>query len=723
MKNHEALEQVWRLFPHTFAVVASSKRWHPYKHLLYLGREISRAIRKGDARIIVSMPPRHGKSEFTSFWLPAWFLETFQDKRVIIASHGQELASNFGRKIRNEMASNEFFRNRPRMDSEAANRFDTTGGGGLIAAGVGGPITGKGADLFLIDDPYKDMQQARSVVYRARLEEWYDAVARTRLEPGGSMILIMTRWHEHDLAGKFLQNSSWQYIRLPALAEENDPLGRAPGQALCPERYDEAALNLIRTDQTGTHTWEALYQQNPLPIEGGLFKRAWWRFYRERPAFSRIYQFWDCAQKVGISNDYSVCATWGQAIDGFYLIDLWRQKVEAPQLQQAVHTLYAKHSPQAVYIEDKSSGSSLIQYLRQNSRIPVIAYDPGQRDKEIRASAATPLVESGKCFLPLGASFVEDFIQEHERFPNVEHDDQCFVAGTKIATLFGEKNIEDIRLNDIVITPFGTCKVLEVGQTGMATVIKNHNLVGTNSHKIFNKTESCFTALEVIQSSCISQFSLLSLIKWRYKKLLSSTEYLTGSWGRESIILANQKQILAESVLRDFMSRFMNFILARQFQKVSTFTTKTAILTIMTFLTWSAFRLQITQKLKNILKIRKNIRNILTILGISPRCGIEATQEENGTPKMQLNLSKIEKKSSEPVDIVQNSSTQNSHLPSHALEAAHKSFLIGKVKVYNLKTEHGVYYANRILVSNCDTTSMMAEIMRVGERRLSVSMI
>ena len=402
---------------------------------MFIARKVSKAVHEGGARIIISMPPRHGKSEFTSYWLPIWFLETYVGRRVIIASHGQELASSFGRKIRNEMESNELISNKPRQDSSAANRFDTEGGGGLIAAGVGGPITGKGADLFLIDDPYKDMQQAKSVVYRERIQEWYDAVARTRLEPGGSMILIMTRWHEADLVGKFIKDGGWDYIRLPAIAEDNDPLGRPIGEALCEDRYSLDDLACIKKDQTGSLAWEALYQQNPIPLEGGLFKRAWWRFYREIPHVLFKAQFWDCAQKVGISNDYSVCATWAVCGNGYYLIDLWRNKVEAPELERAVVSNFAKHNPQSVVIEDKSSGSSLIQMLRQKSRLPIIAFEPGSRDKEVRASAATPTVEAGKCYLPEGADWVEEFILEHERFPNVVHDDQVDTLSMAIECL------------------------------------------------------------------------------------------------------------------------------------------------------------------------------------------------------------------------------------------------------------------------------------------------
>lgn len=415
--------ELWRAFPDTLAVKASYGRWKLYRHIAFISDQITTAIASGNARFCISMPPRHGKSEFLSYWLPIWFLEMWPEKRVILCSYADELASSFGRKIRDEFETNQLLTTKLNPNSTAAHRFDTPQKGGMITAGTHGSITGKGAHLFLIDDPYKNMQDAMSTKYQQGLRSWYESVARTRLEPSGSMILIMTRWTEDDLAGFLIKEHGFTEIKLPALSVENDPLGRPPGVALCPERYDELALSKIKSD-VGSYTWNSLYQQNPIPVEGGLFKRVWWKRYRETPNFLRVVQFWDCAQKVGITNDYSVCATWGQTQDGYYLIDIWQNKVEAPQLEHAVISLYEKYRPHAVVIEDKSSGSSLIQSLRQKTTLPVIAYDPKARDKEVRASAATPTVEAGKCFIPVNALWAEDFIIEHERFPNVEHDDQ-----------------------------------------------------------------------------------------------------------------------------------------------------------------------------------------------------------------------------------------------------------------------------------------------------------
>ena len=423
MLTKKELNEIWRLYPDSYAHKCSNGKFKLYEHIKFISEKVVPEIAKGGARICISVPPRHGKSEFLSYWLPIWFLEMWPEKRIILASYAAELAQTFGRKIRDECSSNDLVKVKLSENSQAAHRFDTNEKGGMIAVGVGGPITGKGAHLFLIDDPYKDFEEAMSERQRTKIIDWYQSVARSRLEPGGSMIVIMTRWHENDLCGFLIKNHGFMEIKMPAIAEENDILGRSPGQTLCLDRYSEEDFKSIKHD-VGSYKWNSLYQQNPIPIEGGLFKRVWWKTYRGLHNYTKIVQFWDCAQKVGITNDYSVCATWGVTENGFHLLDIWRNKVEAPQLEQAVKNMFDKFRPQAVVIEDKSSGSSIIQNIRQKTLIPVIAFDPKQRDKEVRASAVTPTVEAGKCFIPESAPWLEDFLLEHERFPNAEHDDQ-----------------------------------------------------------------------------------------------------------------------------------------------------------------------------------------------------------------------------------------------------------------------------------------------------------
>jgi predicted phage terminase large subunit-like protein len=303
-------------------------------------------------------------------------------------------------------------------DSAAMNRFDLVTGGGYFSTGVGGPLTGKGGNLLGIDDPLPNREAAHSETQRESLWGWYTTVFDTRRAPNARTLLIQTRWHDDDLSGRILNSKdakNWTVLSLPAINEQ--------GEALWPEAYP--INELLDWKEKMGRDFEALYQQSPVPMEGSLFKRKWFKTFQTPPdKFTRVIQFMDCAQKVGVTNDWSVCLTVGESENAYYILDVWRQRVEAPDLERATISNALKWNPTALVIEDKSSGSSLIQSLRQKTRLPVIAYDPKARDKIVRASAATPLVESGRVFVPASAPWVEDFIVECERFPNAKHDDQ-----------------------------------------------------------------------------------------------------------------------------------------------------------------------------------------------------------------------------------------------------------------------------------------------------------
>lgn len=423
----------------------SMRNFEASKHHILIASYLNKVVSGDIKRLIISMPPRHGKSEMASIRLPAFILGRLPQSQIIGASYSSTLANKVSRNIQKIIESDDYQKIFPAtklgrvnsrvidaMTKKTAVEFEIVGfKGSYRAAGIGGGITGTGADFLIIDDPIKNRQEAESKVKREAIWDWYTSTAYTRLEKGGAVILIMTRWHEDDLAGKLLKLAKedpkadqWEVLTLEAMAESKFEYDwREDGEALWPNKYDIEALSKMKASM-GAYDWNSLYQQNPKPSDGGLFKRSWWKFYDEIPLDRQMtVQFWDCAQKIGISNDYTVCATWIKTPAGFYLKDLWRKKVEAPQLQSAVLALYEKHKPNSVVIEDKSSGSSLIQYLRQQSSIPVLAYDPKQRDKQIRASVATPQVEAGNCYLPRRAEWLEDFVDEHERFPFANHDD------------------------------------------------------------------------------------------------------------------------------------------------------------------------------------------------------------------------------------------------------------------------------------------------------------
>lgn len=399
-------------------IVSPTFVWH-WRQTNFIIDHIQMMLDGKIEKLMIFMPPRHTKSETVTVRLPAYILEHEGHKRVIVGAYTQTLVNKFSRKTR-RIAQSRITLSKERT---AVEDWETLEMGGLRAVGVGGGITGQGGDWIIIDDPVKNREEANSETYREKCFDWYTDDLYTRREPGCKMILIMTRWHQDDLAGRILASDdgpNWTVINLPAIAELNDPIGRKEGEALCPERYDEKALLDIKNVMGAS--FQALYQQRPSAEEGEIFKREWWQSYREAPKLKWIIQSWDTAFKKGAENDYSVCTTWGCTDKGFYLLDRWKDKVDYPTLKKTAINIAAKWCPRTILIEDKASGQSLIQDLKTNTTLPIIAISVDS-DKVTRAHAVTPTIESGNVYLPEGAPWVADYIDEHAVFPNGSHDD------------------------------------------------------------------------------------------------------------------------------------------------------------------------------------------------------------------------------------------------------------------------------------------------------------
>ncbi len=407
--------------------------WKPAPHLELLCSKLE-AVERGEiTRLIVEMPPRHGKSEVTSKHFPAWFLGRNPDKEIILTSYGAELAFDFSRIARDVLAEwgEVLFGVRLSPVSSAVGRWEIAGHrGGLSAAGVGGPITGRGAHVAIIDDPVKNAEEANSKTYREAVWNWYRTTLRTRLAPGGAVVLVLTRWHEDDLAGRLLKEmqeggEQWEVLRLPALAEEDDPLGRKPGEPLWEERYDLKELALTKRTLT-TYWWNALYQQRPSPPTGSVLKREWWKFYRQAPdKFDEVLQSWDMSFKETDDGSFVVGQVWGRKGADKYLLDQVRARMDFPTTIQAVRTLSAKWLlARLKLVEDKANGPAVVATLKKE--IPgLVAVEP-QGSKEARAAAASPDIEAGNVYLPDPgiAPWVHDFIEECAAFPNGANDDQ-----------------------------------------------------------------------------------------------------------------------------------------------------------------------------------------------------------------------------------------------------------------------------------------------------------
>ena len=376
------------------------------------------------------------KSEFASYLLPSWFLGKFPNKKVIQCSNTAELAVGFGRKVRNLVGSEQYAKVFPnvalRQDSKAAGRWATNGGGEYFAIGVGGTVTGKGADLLIIDDPHSEQEAALAAgdpsVYD-KVYEWYTSGPRQRLQPGGSIVIVMTRWGDRDLTGRVIKDAAgrdkgeeWEIIELPAIMPSGNPLW--------PEFWSIEELSALR-EELPPAKWNAQYQQSPTGEEGAIVKREWWKRWTKEdpPPCQFIIQSWDTAFTKSERSDYSACTTWGV----FYLnenpedaniilLDAFKKRMEFPELKEKAHSNYMYWEPDAFVIEAKAAGSPLIFELRQMG-IVVSEYTPSRgNDKFVRINSVADLFSSGKVWAP-ETRWADELIEEMAAFPNAPNDD------------------------------------------------------------------------------------------------------------------------------------------------------------------------------------------------------------------------------------------------------------------------------------------------------------
>jgi predicted phage terminase large subunit-like protein len=398
------------------------------------------AVARGDIpRLIISLPPQEGKSQRVSRRFPAWMLKRNPELRIAITSYELGVARRWGRQIRNDLAEHPELGLRVRGDTSAAHEWQLEGHeGGVYSVGIGGALTGRPVDLLIIDDPIKDRAQADSEVRREACWDWWTNVARTRLAPGAPVVMILTRWHEDDLAGRLIEGGGWDVVNIPAQAEgDDDPLGREPGEYLTSTRgrTDEEWEEIKR--DVGPRVWGALYQGTPSPADGDMLKRGWWKYYTAPQwveqddgsmlpsRFDEVIQSWDMAFKDTKKADFVVGSVWGRRGADVYLLDLVRDRMDFPTTCRAVQALSAKWpKAHAKLVEDKANGTAVIAQL--SSTVPgIIAITPTE-SKEARVAAVSPYVESGNAFLPDPelAPWVAGFVEECAAFPNGAKDDQ-----------------------------------------------------------------------------------------------------------------------------------------------------------------------------------------------------------------------------------------------------------------------------------------------------------
>jgi predicted phage terminase large subunit-like protein len=403
-------------------------------------------VAKGELkRLIINMPPRHTKSEFASYLLPSWFLGKFPGKKVIQTSHTAELAVGFGRKVRNLVDSEVYNSIFPDLslqaDSKAAGRWNTSKGGDYFAIGVGGAVTGKGADLLIIDDPHSEQEAALAAVnpdVYDKVYEWYTSGPRQRLQPGGAIVIVMTRWAQRDLTGQVLKNAAlrgetdWEVIEFPAIMPSGKPLW--------PEFWSIEELEALH-EELPNAKWQAQYQQNPVGNESAIVKRDWWKIWEgERPPKCEyILQTWDTAFEKHQRADFSAGTTWGvfyneedNDMPNIILLNTYKKRVEFPELKRDVLAEYKEWEPDGLLIEKKASGAPLIYDLRAMG-IPVQEYTPSKgQDKIARLNSVSDIIASGKVWVPQ-TRWAEELMDEVAAFPSGEHDD--LVDATTLALM------------------------------------------------------------------------------------------------------------------------------------------------------------------------------------------------------------------------------------------------------------------------------------------------
>lgn len=454
--------------PMALAIVTTNGKTANPPHLDLLNRNLLDVAAGVTKNLMVFMPPRHGKSELVSRWFPAWYLLNFPEHRIMLSSYEASFAASWGKKARDiiefwaqyvglridpSKGASEWWE----LQRRIANQQWRNTGGAMYSVGVGGGLTGKGGNVVIIDDPIKNAEESMSQTIRQKQFDWYLSTLSTRAEPHGATIIVQTRWNDDDLSGRILKEANeigedWKVISLPAIAGENDPLGRAEGEALWPERYDVDKLEATER-KIGPYWFSALYQQQPIPEGKAIFQQRWlgrWSYINETRTFRlaradgtskfvdkracSIFSTVDLATSIKQTADFTVVSTWAKTPDSdLLLLDVQRQRLEGPEHVRLLQSVYATWRPYAFYIEQAGFQLSTIQYAMKAS-LPVVPVIP-DRDKLARALPAAARMQQGMYYFPEGKPFAEAEA-ELWSFPAGAHDD--FVDTVSLSILIAE---------------------------------------------------------------------------------------------------------------------------------------------------------------------------------------------------------------------------------------------------------------------------------------------
>lgn len=744
--------------------------------------------------LIIQAAPQHGKSELSSRMLPSFILGQRPDAKICICSYAATIAKDFNRDCQRIIDQPEYRAVFPETVLNGSNVvtvannylrnsdvFEIVGHtGSLRVVGRGGALTSKTVDVMIFDDLYKDAQEANSPIIRQAAWDWYTKVALTRLHNDSQKLVVFTRWHPEDIIGKIIESEqvieakkwsdfdnvpsgAWVLVNFEAIktGEPTEIDQREPGQSLWEQRHSlERLLKQKEIDPLG---FQCLFQGNPGDATAFLYQsfKTWveksdWGTYVRSGCYIDVADEGDdflCAISYDIYRSEN--QVWNEHTKRFdpllfaLVTDIEFTDESTEVTTVTVPRLINANGVQKVWVESNNGGSQFEKTIKAKVRALTVPFYQNA-NKEARIVTNAPFVNQ-HIIMPFGwekryPDFYKHLTGFLRKFDANEHDDGCFIAGTKIATPFGDKRIEQIKVGDYVVTPLGNCRVVASAMTGTKVVINRCGLTGTPNHPIFQ--QKTFDSLAGISEKLVSLYGYKEQKKWKYRKLLSSMESNTALWGRESIIYLNQIPIRDESILKDCTWRFGNFITERKFRKAIAFIIKTGILSITTLITWSVYRLgsihrRTQERILKVLNIENEIERHWSKRRKPQNNGTQVQQDGSGIKNTQgrlitrravqmfaCNVAKSFYRSIKSLNSVAMSAGRNTgqeiSLMSESVSNAAKSFDTAKesrqvptanfvaedvqhhiatrtAQVYNLTIERAhCYYANGILVSNCD---------------------
>ncbi len=739
-----------------------------------------------DEVLIINMPPRHGKSRSAGLFVE-WILGKNKNEKIMTGSYNETLSTMFSKNVRNAIQEekadidtiiyNDIFPNTKIKHGDGAMNLWSLEGGynNYLATSPSGTATGFGCSLMIVDDLIKNAEEAYNENVLEKHWDWFTNTMLSRLEEGGKIIIIMTRWSSKDLAGRALEHykeegKKVRHINMKALQED--------GNMLCEEVL---SLNSYKSKvrAMGEDIASANYQQEPIDLKGCLYTK--FKTYDKLPVdnkgnllFTSIKAYVDTADEGA---DYLCSIVYGVYNKEAYVLDVLYTKESMETTEYKTARMFYENEVNKADIESNNGGRAFARSVQRllkekfNSNKTTIKWFHQSKNKNARILSNSSWVMEHIYFPPNWRDKWTEFYKamtSYQREGKNKHDDACFEEGTQISTLFGNKSIEKIKEGEYVFTPFGLRKVLWSGCTGEKETINKLGLKATRNHKVFSYINGFISLDKLTGISETSIISLKELMLWKYKKLLYSMEKNIDLWDKRSIILVSQVKMKKENMLKDFMWQFGSLIIKGKFQKAIIFIIKILILLITTLITWNVFRINNTYRYmqRKILKMKNFTKQLLTTLIRQEKKlpnGIKVKKVENGTQNMQNRFQKIlkyinvsvknvgtilkakykhlnfvqtnvEKDGEVKTDesniyqnvlyVEQNLLAQNTrHLPkkdkhvqSHAQTDSTTLIESKKVKVYNLTVEgNHVYYAHGFLVSNCDAITGVAEKALKGQ--------